>query len=323
MGTQNHYWKKQMDFIEIKNLYKNYKPKAKLPVYAVRDVSLSISRGEILGLVGESGCGKSTLGKLILKLEQPTRGDVVFDGEAITGCSFNGMRPRRRRMQMVFQGSAQAFNPSYTLRQILREPLDNYYGKREAEKEEWMADMLQKVGLDETYLTRYPHEMSGGQRQRGGIARALILKPEFVVCDEAVSSVDYAIKNKILDLLVSLKNELSLTYLFISHDIASVNRICDRTAVMYLGNVVEILPGVSSGAIHPYTKALLAATLPVNPRERKADLVLFRENEDMSIPERGCVFQNRCLYTKPLCQTDCPELEEKSGGHFAACHYCA
>ncbi|MDR2433928.1 MAG: ABC transporter ATP-binding protein [Treponema sp.] len=311
-----------MGFIEIKNLYKSYKPKAKPLVYAVRDVSLSIDRGEILGLVGESGCGKSTLGKLILKLEQPTQGGVVFDGEDITGCSFNGMRARRRRMQMVFQGSAQTFNPLYTLRQILREPLDNYHDERDSEKEKWMADMLHKVGLDETYLTRYPHEMSGGQRQRGGIARALILNPDFVVCDEAVSSVDYAIKNKILKLLVSLKNELSLTYLFISHDIAAVNSICDRIAVMYLGNIVEILPNINSGALHPYTQALLAATLPANPRERKADLVMFRENDDMSIPKRGCVFQNRCLYTKPLCAESRPALEQKTNGRFAACHYC-
>jgi peptide/nickel transport system ATP-binding protein/oligopeptide transport system ATP-binding protein len=311
-----------MEFIEIRNLYKSYRPRTKFPVYAVRDVSLSISRGEILGLVGESGCGKSTLGKLILKLEQPTRGGIVFDGEDITGCSFNGMRPRRRRMQMVFQGSSEAFNPSYTLRQILREPLDNYHAEGDDEKETWMTDTLRKVGLDETYLTRYPHEMSGGQRQRCGIARALILKPAFVVCDEAVSSVDYAVKHKILDLLLLLKREFSLTYLFISHDIAVVNRICDRTAVMYLGNVVEILPNIRSGALHPYTQALLAATLPEHPRERRANLVRFRENEDMHIPERGCVFQNRCLYTRALCETSRPMLEEKARGHIAACHNC-
>ncbi|MDR0722149.1 MAG: ABC transporter ATP-binding protein [Treponema sp.] len=311
-----------MAFIEIKNLYKSYKPQAKPVVYAVRDVSLAIKRGEILGLVGESGCGKSTLGKLILKLEQPTQGSIMFDGEDITGYSFNAMRALRQRMQMVFQGSAQTFNPSYTLRQILREPLDNYHDERDDEKETWMVDMLRKVGLDETYLSRYPHEMSGGQRQRGGIARALILNPEFVVCDEAVSSVDYAIKNTILKLLVSLKKDFSLTYLFISHDIAAVNRICDRTAVMYLGNIVEILPSVTSGAVHPYTQALLAATLPLDPRERKANLVRFRENEDMRIPEQGCVFQNRCLYTMPLCQEVRPLLEQKGVGHFAACHCC-
>ncbi|MDR1987052.1 MAG: ABC transporter ATP-binding protein [Treponema sp.] len=308
-----------MALIEIRNLYKSYTPKAKPVVYAVRDVHLSIRRGEILGLVGESGCGKSTLGKLILKLEQPTQGSVVFDGVDITGYSFNQMRPLRRRMQMVFQGSSQTFNPSYTLRQILREPLDNYHAEGGDEKEKWMASMLRKVGLDETYLSRYPHEMSGGQRQRCGIARALMLNPEFVVCDEAVSSVDYAIKNKILKLLVSLKKELSLTYLFISHDIAAVNRICDRIAVMYLGNLVEILPNINSSALHPYTQALLAATLPANPRERKAELVRFRENED--IPPQGCVFQNRCLYTKSLCQEARPMLEQKADRHFAACHY--
>jgi peptide/nickel transport system ATP-binding protein/oligopeptide transport system ATP-binding protein len=310
-----------MELIEIKHLYKSYKPKAKPVVYAVRDVSLSISRGEILGLVGESGCGKSTLGKLILKLEQSTQGSIVFDGENITGYSFNRMRSLRRRMQMVFQGSGQTFNPSYTLRQILREPLDNYHYEGDDVKEQWMTSMLRKVGLDETYLSRYPHEMSGGQRQRGGIARALILNPDFVVCDEAVSSVDYAIKNKILKLLVSLKNDFSLTYLFISHDIAAVNRICDRTAVMYLGNIVEILSDVNSGALHPYTQALLAATLPDSPGERKANLVRFRENEDRSIPERGCVFQNRCLFVKPLCKETRPLLEQKGERHFAACHF--
>jgi peptide/nickel transport system ATP-binding protein/oligopeptide transport system ATP-binding protein len=312
--------------IKADKLYKCYNPRSKPRFYAVRNVSLDIYRGEILGLVGESGCGKSTLGKLLLKLEQPSlelkNGSILFDGEDITHYSFERMRPQRRRMQMIFQGSSQAFNPYFSVRNIIGEPLDNFSDEPKTIKEQKMIDMLCKVGLDESYLGRYAHEMSGGQRQRVGIARALILNPEFVVCDEPVSSVDYAVKHKILSLLTTLKQELSLTYLFISHDIAAVNSICDRVVVMYLGNIVEIIPNINDDAMHPYTKALLAATLTTDPRKRERNIVLFKEDEDMSVPERGCVFENRCLYAKSICKTEQPKLKQYGDRRFVACHLC-
>jgi peptide/nickel transport system ATP-binding protein/oligopeptide transport system ATP-binding protein len=312
-----------MNLFEIKNLYKTFeKAKRKRTVYAVRDVTLAIERGEILGVIGESGCGKTTLGKLLLRLEHATQGSIVFDGKEITGYSFNQMRPIRSGMQMIFQGSTASFNPYYTVRQIINEPLNNYRKDSKEKKEEAAVEMLYKVGLDETYMDRYPNEMSGGQRQRVGIARALVLNPEFVVCDEALSSVDYIIKNKIMSLLLDLKKSLSLTYLFISHDISTVKNICSRVVIMYLGNIVEIMPDIGKGAAHPYTKALMAAALSADPEKRETTNVLFKDDEVTDIPECGCVFQYRCLYSRPDCLRREPKLARLDDGHFAACHLC-
>jgi len=311
-----------MNLFEIKGLYKCYQKKAKPKVYAVYNVNLNIKKGEVLGLVGESGCGKTTLGKMLLKLEQPTRGRILFHEQDITDYSFPQMRKIRNNMQMTFQGSANAFNPYFTVEQIIGEPLHNYSTESQGEQEKKIVDMLEKVGLSKTYLTRYSHEMSGGQRQRVGIARALILHPEFVVCDEAVSSIDYALKNQILTLLTGLKEQFGLTYLFISHDISAVNKICDRVVVMYLGNIVEIIPRINDKAEHPYTKALLAATLIPDPKKRRKNTILFREGEELKIPEKGCVFQNRCLYTQEICKTEQPALMSKHDRHDVACHLC-
>lgn len=275
-----------------------------------------------MGIVGESGCGKSTLGKMLLKLEQPTQGRIIFNQQDITDYSFKQMRKIRSGMQMIFQGTANAFNPYFTVEQIISEPLNNYSREAKELKEKKIVEMLERVGLNKTYLTRYGQEMSGGQRQRVGIARALILNPEFVVCDEAVSSIDYALKNQILQLLTDLKQQFGFTYLFISHDLASVNKICDRVVVMYLGNIVEIIPHINYQVQHPYTKALLAATLIPDPHQRERKRVLFREGEDLKIPKSGCVFQNRCLYTQSICQTEQPALMSKSGEHYIACHLC-
>jgi oligopeptide/dipeptide ABC transporter ATP-binding protein len=309
-----------MNLFEIKGLYKCYNTKAKPRVYAVHDIHLTIRKGEILGLVGESGCGKSTLGKMLLKLEQPTRGRIIFNQQDITDYSFSQMRKIRNRMQMIFQGNANAFNPYFTVEQIISEPLNNYSCETPAAKRAKIVAMLEKVGLNQTYLNRYGHEMSGGQRQRVGIARALILNPEFAVCDEAVSSIDYALKNQILMLLTGLKQQLGLTYLFISHDIAAVNRICDRVVVMYLGNIVEIIPNINGQARHPYTKALLAATLIPDPRQREKNRVLFKEAEELKIPEKGCVFQNRCFEAQAVCKAEQPALVSKDSKHYIACH---
>ncbi|TWH51661.1 ABC transporter ATP-binding protein [Sporomusa sp. KB1] len=310
-----------VNLFEITNLYKCYNNKAKPRVYAVYNTNLTIKKGEILGLVGESGCGKSTLGKMLLKLEQPSRGRIIFNQQDITDYSFNQMRKIRNSMQMIFQGSANAFNPYFTVEQIISEPLNNYSQESTEKKREKIIAMLEKVGLDQTYLTRYGHEMSGGQRQRVGIARALILNPEFVVCDEAVSSIDYAMKNQILTLLTDLKQQFALTYLFISHDIAAVNKICDRVVVMYLGNIVEIISNINGDVQHPYTKALLAATLIPDPQKREKKMVLYKDEEELKIPERGCVFQNRCLYTQEVCKAEQPSLVPKTGEHYIACHF--
>jgi oligopeptide/dipeptide ABC transporter, ATP-binding protein, C-terminal domain len=311
-----------MHIVESRALFKSFQPRKKNVVYAVHDASLAVRKGETLGLVGESGCGKSTLGKMLLNLEQPTKGNVFFDGEDITHYSFSRMRPLRNRMQMVFQGSANAFNPYFTVKETVGEPLRNYSTGTEAQKAEIIVAMLERVGLDASYLTRYAHELSGGQRQRVGIARALIVQPEFVVCDEVVSSVDYALKRHILALFADLKQSLALTCLFISHDIAAVNAVSDRVAVMYLGNIVELVPRVNETALHPYTRTLLAAALPQTPRNRKKNLMLFKEGEGLAIPDQGCIFQKRCLFTEDVCKTERPVMRDMGGGRHTACHLC-
>lgn len=308
-----------MNLIEIHNLQKNYKLSKKQNIQAVNNVSFSIHKGEVLGLVGESGCGKSTLGKLLLHLESADSGQILYHGENVLQHSFHQMRKLRKNLQMVFQNSSDSFNPYYTVRQIVLEPLHNYGKKNKKENEKKVADIIEKVGLDTTYLNRYSNELSGGQRQRVGIARALVLTPEFVVCDEAVSSLDYAVRNKILKLLLQLKQESELTYLFISHDLSAINQICNRVVVMYRGEVMEILPSFQQEILHPYTKALLAAALGVNPRERTQNRILFRQDE---LPiSNGCAFYHRCLYACDTCKNNKPTLiNSKDKEHFVACH---
>ncbi|SHH87547.1 peptide/nickel transport system ATP-binding protein [Sporobacter termitidis DSM 10068] len=308
-----------MNIIEVNGLCKAY-GNARPRNYAVFDVSLGIRKGEILGLVGESGCGKSTLGKLLLKLEKPTKGRITFEGTDITDYSFNEMRKIRNNMQIIFQGSSNAFNPFYTVRQIIGEPLNNYCRITNDDMDTKITAMLEKVGLGGEYLGRYSSELSGGQRQRVGIARALVLNPKFVVCDEAISSVDYALKKQILQILYDLKKQNSFTYLFISHDIEAVKAVCDRVVVMYLGNIMEILPHADSKALHPYTKALLAAALTADPAVKSKKKILFKEEGNLEIPGKGCVFQSRCLYAQKQCMSESPGLAEIQDGHYAACH---
>ncbi|MDD5953492.1 MAG: ABC transporter ATP-binding protein [Oscillospiraceae bacterium] len=311
------------NLIETVSLKKSYQPWKKHPVYAVDDVSISIRKGEVLGLVGESGCGKSTLGKALLNLEPITEGKVLYRGKDISRYSFREMRKIRNQMQMVFQNSIDSFNPYLTVRQVVMEPLNNYSKASRQEKETKVRSMLEEVGLGAEYLDRYGSELSGGQRQRVGIARALIMDPEFVICDEAVSALDYAVRNKILRLLYRMKKEKGLTYLFISHDLSAVRQICDRVVVMYMGQVMEILPDLQEETIrHPYTKALLAASLGTDPRDRQKKRVLFKDEASGQTIPQGCPFQNRCLYAREQCKTERPILTMlDEGTHWGACHY--
>lgn len=308
-----------MSLIMINNLKKSYKISKTERIHAVNDVSFSIQKGEILGLVGESGCGKSTLGKLLLNLETSDSGEVLYHGKNITRYSFSQMRKIRKELQMVFQNNSDSFNPYYTVRQIIMEPLKNYNRGNTKKNDQLVEEMIQQVGLDTTYLNRYGNELSGGQRQRVGIARALILTPEFAVCDEAVSALDYAVRNKILKLLIQLKQEKQLTYLFISHDLSAINQICNRVIVMYRGEIMEILPSLKQEILHPYTKALLAAALGFNPRNRTQNRILFRE-EELPIEPEGCAFYHRCLYACDKCKKKPPLVHHNDKQHFVACH---
>ncbi|MDR2612546.1 MAG: ABC transporter ATP-binding protein [Deltaproteobacteria bacterium] len=306
---------------EVENLHKTFDRKRSDRTYAVYDLTLAVRRGEILGLVGESGCGKSTLGKLMLRLDTPTRGRIFFDGRDISRLGYSSLRPIRHRMQMVFQEASTAFNPYYTVRRSVGEPLGNFRrGMPERELLELVVTQLERVGLGAEHLGRYPGELSGGQLQRVGLARALIVEPDFLVCDESVSSIDHAVKNAILDLLAGLRREKGSSYLFISHDLAAVRRICDRVAVMYLGNLVELMPRAGIRPGHPYTAALTAATLSPDPRRRGRRKVLFKEGEELRLNSSGCVFQNRCLLAAGRCAAERPLLDDRGGGHLVACH---
>lgn len=317
-----------MSLLEVRNLVKHYLVKGGIlagrweKVRAVDGVSLSIARGETLGLVGESGCGKSTLGRLLVRLEEPTAGKIFFTGEDITDCTGKRLRKLRRHFQIIFQDSSSSLNPRRTVGAIIEEPLANF-GVTKKERRERVCELLALVGLESGDASKYPHEFSGGQRQRINIARALALQPELVVCDEPVSNLDVSIRAQILNLLRDLKRKLNLSYLFISHDLAAVNYLADRVAVMYLGKIVEILPaeGLVSRARHPYTRALLQAVPEPNPRQR-ADLkpVVQGEPPDSANPPLGCRFHPRCPEAQRECRQKEPELKEVGEGHWVRCY---
>ncbi|MCR4435111.1 MAG: ABC transporter ATP-binding protein [Clostridiales bacterium] len=313
---------KLIETIGLSKCYNEDSP-ASHRIYAVSDVNLTILKGETLGLVGESGCGKSTLSRMILRLEKITSGQVLFKGEDITGYRYGHMRRLRKDIQIIFQNSGSSFNPHFTVEQIITEPLANYKKMSRTAYREQVVQVLEKVGLDEEYAFRYPSQLSGGQRQRVGIARALVLNPEFVVCDEPVSSLDFTIRGQVLRLLGNLKSQLGLTYLFISHDLSAVKRMCDRIAVMYMGSIVEVIPreAVESGkARHPYTVALLSAALTTDPRKRREKKVLLKGELERGTASDGCLFNNRCLYAEPVCKTAKPALKFVDDHHQVACH---
>jgi peptide/nickel transport system ATP-binding protein len=291
------------------------------PLRAVDGVSLTVGRGESVGLVGESGCGKSTLGKTVLRLVPATSGQVVFDGEEIARLPSASLGPFRRRAQMIFQDPFSSLNPRHTIAAILTAPLVVHGLGSRPERKRRVREMIERVGLPPAVLSRYPHEFSGGQRQRIGIARALILGPEFIVCDEPVSALDLSIQAQILKLLIEMKRDFNLSYLFISHDLSVVRYFSDRVLVMYLGRIVESASGDDLWAkpLHPYTRALIEA-IPDPARRRQAAPIGGDLPSPQDVP-RGCRFHPRCPLATPICFEQDPALLEHEPGHLAACHH--
>ncbi|MBC8267146.1 MAG: ATP-binding cassette domain-containing protein [Rhodospirillaceae bacterium] len=292
---------------------------------AVDGVSFDIQRGETLGLVGESGSGKTTLGRAILRALEPTSGEIVYeqDGNSIDimGLNRNGLRKIWRNMQMIFQDPYASLNPRMTVQDIISEPLLANKLAKGKDLNDQVVDMAQRCGLNTGHLSRFPHAFSGGQRQRIAIARALILHPEFIVCDEAVSALDVSIQAQILNLLKDLQVELNLTYLFIAHDLAAVAYACDRVAVMYLGQIVEIASTekLYYSPRHPYTEALMSAIPEANPEQVMQPVFLTGERPSPTNPPAGCRFHTRCKYATDECRTQVPALREITEGHFVAC----
>lgn len=296
------------------------------PLKAVDGVSFTLNEGETLGIVGESGCGKSTLGRAILQLIKPTDGQVVFMGSDLTGVGAEVVRQKREEMQIVFQDPLASLNPRMTVGDIIAEPLTVYRPKMgKDERKALVKDMMAKVGLLPQMINRYPHEFSGGQCQRIGIARAMILKPKMVVCDEPVSALDVSIQAQIVNLLMDLQQEMGLSLLFISHDLSVVRHVSHRVMVLYLGRVMEIATrdAIYAAPLHPYTQALISAVPVPDPdiEKNKERIVLGGDLPSPMKPPSGCVFRTRCPKATDICASDVPVLEEKMPGHKVACHH--
>ena len=295
-------------------------------VKAVDDVSFFVNKGETLGLVGESGCGKTTTGRSILRLYEPTGGKITFDGNVILDVENKvkvDMLPYRQKMQMVFQDPLASFAPQMKIVDILTEPLINYGKLKRSEKESKARELLKMVELPEDFTDRYPHNMSGGQRQRISIARALSLEPEILVCDEATSALDVSVQESVIRLLVRLQKEKNISMLFICHDLALIRSFAHQIAVMYLGNIVEVIPGedVTEKSLHPYTQALLGAQFSIHmDQNKKIESIESEAPSPLDVPH-GCPFQNRCEHCMEKCRTIRPVLTEVESGHEVACHY--
>ncbi len=291
---------------------------------AVDGISFDLYRGEILGVVGESGCGKSTLGRTILRLEEKSSGEAFYDGEDIFALDHKGMQHLRTRMQMVFQDPYSSLNPRKKISSVLNQPIRIHTKLTPAERNEKIDHIMEEIGLNPQYKNRFPHQFSGGQRQRIGIARALTLDPEFIICDEAVSALDVSVQAQILNLLLDLQEKHGLTYLFIAHDLSVVEFISSRIMVMYLGKVVEFASKEELGRhrAHPYTHTLFTAFPATEPRGReKKKRVLLGDVPSPINPPSGCHFHPRCPYAQNICREQYPELKEIAPGHFAACHF--
>ena len=313
--------------LEVKNLKKHFEIpqgmfKEDIIVRAVDGVSFSVNRGETFAIVGESGCGKSTTGRTILRLTDPTDGEVVFDGKNILNLSYNDMRSLRKRMQMVFQDPYASLNPKKTIRQILTEPLRVHKMFTKQERLEKAIEILKIVGLSQDYLDRYPHEFSGGQRQRIGIARAVILQPDFIIADEPVSALDVSVQSQVINLMLDLQKEFGLTYLFISHDLSVIEHMTDRVAVMYLGKIVEVAETeeLFDHPKHPYTQALMSAVPISHPDEEKERIILTGDVPSPANPPSGCAFHTRCPFAMDICRKVAPQTIDFGDGHTANCH---
>jgi len=317
--------------VEVKNL-KKYFPITRGVVFqrhigdikAVDDVSFEIQKGETLGLVGESGSGKTTVGRTMLRLHEPTSGEIKFEGTDLVGLTADEMRILRRRMQIIFQDPYASLNPRMTVATIVGEPLEVHDGLKGGAKKRRVAELLELVGISSSLVNRYPHEFSGGQRQRIGIARALALNPDLVICDEPIASLDVSIQAQVVNLLKNLQKELGLTYLFIAHDLSMVRHISDRMAVMYLGKLMELADGkeISKNPLHPYTQALMSAVPVPDPEveEKRQRIILEGDIPSPAHPPKGCNFSTRCPLAQQICFDQDPEYREIHPGHFAACH---
>ena len=298
---------------------------SKRVVSAVNDISFEIYPGETFGLVGESGCGKSTTGRTIMRLTKPTAGKVFFQGKDVAEMSKHEIKDMRREMQFIFQDPYASLNPRMTIGEIVSEPMTIHGVGTKEERIERVRELLDVVGLNPEHINRYPHEFSGGQRQRVGIARALAVNPEFIVCDEPVSALDVSIQAQVVNMFEDLQNELGLTYLFIAHDLSVVRHISNRIGVMYLGKLVELADSYEliTHSAHPYTKSLISAIPEADPIIARSSHRIPLEGDVPSPlnPPSGCRFRTRCPYADGLCAEKCPELREISAGHFAACHH--
>ena len=316
------------NLVEVKGLKKYFPAGGGLlgaggdTVKAVDDVSFHIRRGETFGLVGESGCGKSTTGRCILRLIEPTAGEVTFEGQDMLALDAKSLRQLRREMQIIFQDPYASLNPRMAVGEIIAEPLVIHRAGNRSARKQRVGELLELVGLKPEHAARYPHEFSGGQRQRIGIARALALNPKFIVCDEPVSALDVSVQAQVVNLLQDLQEQLGLTYLFISHGLSVVEHISTRVGIMYLGKLVEVAPSeaIFHNPLHPYTRALLSAIPVPDPEARRERLPLTGEIPTAIEPPSGCRFRTRCPLAEPRCAEDEPRLVEVDKDHFVACH---